>query len=291
MLRGETNHQNLQFVSYQNVNDELQKKFLNLIASQMKIQKFSPSVALTPFIKAYVIIESDSEMHSHTLPDTSMVMAFRYQGNISKTDEQGRASLPVSSVAGLRKSSRKFSYARNTANLLVIFKEGGFASLSRVPAHELFGLSISNDNIFSASEVNEILERLSAAESDRMKIKIIEAFLFSKLRNHKSDLLVTTAIDFIRQHQGIIRIKDLAASLHISQDPFEKRFRSVVGSTPKQYASIVRLRSLLQNYSSYTSLTEASYAAGYFDQSHFIKDFRIFTGTSPKEFFKSGEFW
>jgi hypothetical protein len=34
MLRGETNHQSLQFVSYQNVNDELQKKFLNLIASQ-----------------------------------------------------------------------------------------------------------------------------------------------------------------------------------------------------------------------------------------------------------------
>jgi AraC-like DNA-binding protein len=257
----------------------------------MLIQKFSPSVALIPFIKAYVIIESDSETHSHTLPDTSMVMAFRYQGNISKTDEQGRTSLPVSSVAGLRKSSREFTYARNTANFLVVFKEGGFAALSRVPAHELFGLNISNDNIFSASEVNEILERLSAAKGDRMKIKIIEAFLFSKLRNYKTDLLVTTAIDFVRQQQGIIRIKDLAASLHISQDPFEKRFRSIVGSTPKQYASIVRLRSLLQNYASYPSLTEASYAAGYFDQSHFIKDFRIFTGKSPKEFFKSGEFW
>ncbi|MNZ68691.1 Helix-turn-helix domain protein [compost metagenome] len=103
--------------------------------------------------------------------------------------------------------------------------------------------------------------------------------------------MVKNAVQLIKQNNGNIRIKDLATDLHISQDPFEKRFRAIIGSTAKQYASIIRLRHLINSYPSYDSLTEASFEAGYFDQSHFIKDFRLFTGQTPKDFFKSSLYW
>jgi AraC-like DNA-binding protein len=39
------------------------------------------------------------------------------------------------------------------------------------------------------------------------------------------------------------------------------------------------------------TLTDAAYQAGYFDQSHFIKDFRLFTGRTPKDFFSDFQYW
>ena len=257
----------------------------------MKIQRFFPSTALKAFIREFLIIETDVESESKTIPDTSMAMAFRYRGNIQKIQEEIKEALPASAIAGIGRSARYFSYSKQTANLLVIFKEGGFNLFAGKPAHELFGLHISTDNLFLSSEVAEILERLAEAKSNDDRIDIMEIFLLGKFYNAKPDHLIANAIRLIKQHHGMIRIRDLAASLHISQDPFEKRFRTVVGATPKQYASIIRLRKLIRNVPSLHSLTAASYEAGYFDQSHFIKDFRLFTGQAPKDFFRSPSFW
>lgn len=257
----------------------------------MKFQNFSASKFLAPYVKAFLIIESDVEEFTNTLPGTSIVMAFRYRGNVSSRDGNKSETLPASAASGLRKTSRQFNYAAKSANLLVIFNEGGLAAFSKIPAHELFTISTSTDNIFPVDEVEEVLELLSQANSDKIRIKIIETFLIGKLHERKHDPLVAHAIEIIKQQNGIVRIKALAETLNISQDPFEKRFRAIVGATPKQFASIVRLRYLIRNYPSYASLTEASYQAGYFDQSHFIKDFRMFTGKSPREFLKNSNFW
>jgi len=257
----------------------------------MKLEKFFPSAVLMPFIREFIIIESDLETDSKIIPDTSIVMAFRYKGNVLKMEGEKKETIPAAVISGLRKSARLYYYSKATANLLVVFNEGGIKAFSRMPAHELFDQSISSENLFLPSELNEILERLAEVKFNRDRINIIQNFFLRKLNSNKPDSLIGNAIQLIKQQNGIIRIRDLATSLYISQDPFEKRFRTLVGSTPKQYASIIRLRNLIKKYPSYPSLTDASYEAGYFDQSHFIKDFRLFTGQSPKDFFKSSLFW
>jgi len=257
----------------------------------MKIEKFLPSAILMPFVREFIIIESHPDWNSKPLPDTAMVMTFRYRGNISMMEGEKRGTLPTMAIAGLRMSARHFFYAKETANLLILFNEGGVNAFSRMPAHELFGQHVPSENLFPASQLNEIRERLAAAVTNRDRISIIETFLMTNLSSDKTDLLVGKAIQLIKQHSGLIRIKHLATSLHISQDAFEKRFRTLVGSTPKQYASIIRLRTLIKKIPSYPSLTDATYEAGYFDQSHFIKDFRLFTGQTPKDFFKSSQYW
>jgi AraC-like DNA-binding protein len=257
----------------------------------MKMDRFLPSAALAPFIKEFIILESNQDFYSKTIPDTFLVMSFRFKGNVSRLDVERKDTIPATVLSGMRRSARDFFYTKATANLLVLFHAGGINAFTKIPAHEFFGLTIGSENLFSTSELNELLERLAGAPTNRHRIKIIEIFFLQKLLRHKTDALVTHAIQLIQQHHGIIRIKDLATSLYISQDAFEKRFRMLVGATPKQYASVVRLRHLIKKYPSYLSLTEASYEAGYFDQSHFIKDFRLFTGQTPKDFFKSGEYW
>jgi AraC-like DNA-binding protein len=90
---------------------------------------------------------------------------------------------------------------------------------------------------------------------------------------------------------GMIQIGGLSKQLYISQDAFEKRFRQAVGTTAKQFSSIVRLRHVIDNFSSARSLTDLAYSAGYFDQAHFTKDFSVFTGRAPRQFFADGRFW
>lgn len=257
----------------------------------MNVQRFHPSTILAPFIREYIIIESDLGTDSNILPDTSMVMAFRYKGNVQRMEGGLTEALPAAVISGLRRSHRLMRYSGETSNLLVVFKEGGLSAFSATPAHELFDLTISADNLFSINTLDEILQRLAVATTDKTRIDIMDAFLLQHLTANKQDLLVDKAIQLIQQHNGLVKIKDLAVSLHISQDPFEKRFRAQVGSTPKQYASIIRLRKLIDAFPTYSSLTEAAYEAGYFDQSHFIKDFRLFTGQAPKDFFKSSRYW
>jgi len=258
----------------------------------MKYSKFLPSAALQPYIREFIILESDLYFDSRTIPDTALVMTFRYKGKVWKREGGKEESLPATGISGLRKSVRLFQYEKQTANLLVVFKEGGMNAFARVPAHELFELNISSDNLFPPSQLDELLEQLAGAATDEERIGIAEAFLLARLRVRKApDPLISSALASIRQHSGIVRIKDLAASLYVSQDAFEKKFRSAVGATPKQYASIIRMKDLIRKYPSYTSLTDAAYEAGYFDQSHFIKDFRLFTGQTPKDFFSGFEYW
>jgi methylphosphotriester-DNA--protein-cysteine methyltransferase len=99
--------------------------------------------------------------------------------------------------------------------------------------------------------------------------------------------MVASAISMIYKSKGNIRIKELLTELHVSQSVFEKRFRQVVGTSPKKFASIVRFKHTIHRYDPKRSLTDLGYEAGFYDQAHFIKEFRNFTGDSPEIFFNS----
>ena len=125
---------------------------------------------------------------------------------------------------------------------------------------------------------------MAIANSDRLRIQIVERFLVSQLKDIHTDKLIVEAVKLIYQTKGTIRIKELNEKLFISQCPFEKRFRKVVGTTAKKFASIVRFNSVLDNLNHIKSLTEICYENNFFDQAHFIKYFKHFTGDTPENF-------
>lgn len=257
----------------------------------MTITKFSPDLRLKPFIREYIIIEADQSIISTIIPDTFMAMAIRIKGETGFQSGNNIIQIPSGIITGLRDSARQVSYTAGSANLIVTFKDGGMSAFSNIPAHELFAQSIAADTIFSPAELSELTEKIAAAITHETRIQQLDIFLLNKLKYISPDPMINMAVELIRKHKGIIRVKDLATALHISQDPFEKKFRARIGSSPKKFASITRIRNLISNYTSYSSLTDASYEAGFYDQSHFIKEFRNFTGKSPKDFFSKPQAW
>ena len=260
-------------------------------STTMKAERHLPSDGLKPFVKAFMLIESADGTVNHILPDTSLTLAFRTAGTVAAVEDDAQALLPAAVITGLRKTARRLAYAKHSATLVVQFNETGTASFFREPLHELFNASLPLDSLIPQHQLDEVEDRLAAATGNAARVAVVERFLLSRLREPEPDRLIREAVRAINFVQGDLRMKDLAADLPISQDAFEKRFNRAIGTSPKQFAKIVRLRNLIRQVPQRSSLTDAALTAGYFDQAHFIKDFKAFTGKTPKAFFQSPVFW
>ncbi len=259
----------------------------------MNINSYTPTALLRPFIKTYLVIESQNELvnlANSVIPDTSLVMSFTYKGRVNYVAYGSKYNVPTSAFSGLRKSVRSFDYSKNTGNLLILFKEARTTAFFKQPLHELYEDTVSLDNFISHRELSVIEEQLAEATNNIQRIGLVEKLLLSKLYDHKPDKLILNALQKIHLTKGTIKIKDLANTLYISQDPFEKRFRRVVGTSPKQFSSIIRMESIISRRQQKQKLNEIVFDAGYFDQPHFNKDFKLFTGQTPADFFKSPSF-
>ncbi|MCX6048742.1 MAG: helix-turn-helix domain-containing protein [Chloroflexi bacterium] len=257
----------------------------------MKIEKYMPNALLQPFIQTFLIIESEDEMQNRILPSNSIVFSFRIRGTVTALEGPHENMLPISVIAGIRKSPRLFHYAKGAATLLVIFREGGAANFFKAPLQEIFGMSLSLDNLIAQAKIRELEEKILAAKTNRQRIYLVENFLLSEWQGQRLDPLILETIRKIQVAKGELRIHELLKEMPISIDAYEKKFRQIVGTTPKQFSQIIRIRNLIDGYSPKITLTEAAYQAGYFDQAHLIKDFKTFTGLTPKEFFKSASYW
>ena len=240
----------------------------------MSFTTYIPSDILKPFVKSFAISENEKADSYKVLPGTSIVMGFQYSGALSLTKENKSVKLNTAGITGLIDRYRIFNNSANIGTVLVMFSETGAASFFKTPMHELFGQSLSLDDLIIHSQMDVVVEKLSEVKTDIARINVVESFLKSLLSPKVNDELVTLAVNFIEQSGGTIKMNLLAEKLNISQSQFEKRFRKIVGATPKKFASIVRLRSMIDTTPKNTSLTELSLDAGYYDQSHFIKDFK-----------------
>ena len=250
----------------------------------MKFEKHFPADKLKDYIKYYVVSENTVESEYKVFPSTGLVIGFQYKGQLSSINDKTLNKLSSSGITGITDSVKSFRNSANIGTILVYFTEIGFSHFSSNPANELFNVSLSLEDIFEKAKVKEVEEKLEVASTDKQRIKIVEQFLISQFKDIQADKLIIEAFKLIYQTKGSIRVKELNEKLFISQSPFEKRFRKIVGTTPKKFASIIRFNTVLDNLNETKSLSDICYENNFFDQAHFIKDFKHFTGETPEHF-------
>lgn len=250
----------------------------------MKFDKFIPTDKLKPYIKYFVVSENAVENEYRVFPSSGLVIGFQYKGQLTTLRDNSENKLNSAGITGISDSYKIFKNSADIGTILVFFSEIGFTHFASHPTNELFNQSISLDHIFDKNSIADIEEQLVLVHTDKQRIQAVEKFMLSQLKHIQADKLIVEAVKLIYQSKGAIRIKELNEKLFISQSPFEKRFRKVVGTTPKKFASIVRFNSILNNLNKAKSLTEICYENNFFDQAHFIKDFKQFTGDTPDNF-------
>lgn len=177
------------------------------------------------------------------------------------------------------------------ACLGIAFKPGGAAAFLPLPVTQLRGRCVSLDTFWGA-ESEFLRERLSEARSPRQRFETLERFLAQKLvstpdRIHRSRPFVGHAVSALEQWPSAAGLADLRQRCGYGTTRFTSLFSEAVGLTPKQFARVRRFQRVL---GALFARQEADWADtalrfGYYDQSHFIHEFRAFTGITPGNYF------
>lgn len=250
----------------------------------MRFDKIIPVEPLAPYISHFIISEKANGEVYKVFPSTALVVGFQYEGELKTGPTGVETTLASAGISGIADHVKRFSNATNTGTILVYFTELGLAHFSSCPANELFNLQVPLEHVFDKQKVCHTEEKLAGAVTDQQRISVIEQFFLSQLKDVRHDKLIMEAVKLIHQTKGTIRIRELSQRLMISQSPLEKRFRKLVGTTPKKFASIVRFNSVMEQLNGTRSLMDICFENNFFDQAHFSKDFKVYTGESPETF-------
>lgn len=120
------------------------------------------------------------------------------------------------------------------------------------------------------------------------------SFLQEQLvRYQKSEKAFDSAMRRIYDLKGNASIEEVCLATHITRKQLERKFLQLVGTTPKTFSRVCRFLNVCRHMKEQEgkTLTQLSQDCGYYDQAHFINDFRKFSGFTPKEFFAKENIW
>ena len=166
----------------------------------------------------------------------------------------------------------------------VRFKPGGISAFTKLPAADLLNQLIPAEYVLGTT-LKDWKDRLREKKNDADRIYLLDQLIIQISKGTTAEWTsCNKAVDTIRKSSPIF-VNVLCNENESYYKKMERTFLKYVGYTPKHYYRIVRFnKALRQMYESKKSLTSICYDCGYYDQSHFIKDFRQFTGTTPKHF-------
>jgi AraC-like DNA-binding protein len=165
------------------------------------------------------------------------------------------------------------------------FRPAGALPFLGVPLGELENSCVGLDGLWGRHGAS-LHERLIATPSPADRVALLEAFLLQRLKSHDQDPHrgVRTVLSAIA-HDPSMRISEAQTMTGLSQRRLAAAFRAEVGLAPKSYQRVRRLQAALSMLDA-GAAHGATIAAdlGYFDQAHFVREFRSFTAMSPTQY-------
>jgi AraC-like DNA-binding protein len=165
------------------------------------------------------------------------------------------------------------------------FRPGGFHPFVPVPAITLTDRVATLEETFG--DPGDLHERVIAARSDRAQIAVVEAFLRERLPPPDPNVeLVGRVVRLVLDMPELTRVDQLVERTGMSPRSLQRLFREYVGVSPKWVLRRVRLHEAAERISDdpRTDWPKLALDLGYFDQAHFIKDFKAVVGRAPTEY-------
>lgn len=255
-------------------------------------QMFAPADELKPYIQCYWFIYKEDEpaqpVTQKIVPDGGMGIVFNFGDDyFARIGNNIRTFKCKCVLTGPSEETAFLELSKKIDAIGIRFQPGG--------AYPFFQEEISNftDKTIPMSTQDtwrseELYSSLKMAKNQKDKVSLLNDFLLDKLRGNTivPSLWISSVVEIVRQHNGSMKIDELARQLNITRRHLDRRFKKEVGLSPKQFSKIIRIGKAryLMRCADTTSLTDVGYDCNYYDQAHFVREFKEVVKETPKEY-------
>jgi AraC-like DNA-binding protein len=186
-------------------------------------------------------------------------------------------------LAGVQSRYSVIDTAEQEYVLGVAFKAGGTVPFVRIPTSETRDAEIPLDILWGRRRVTALREQLLEARDPDAKLEAMEAALAEMWRPPGLHPSVAFALGAFDRQPRASSVTAVTAAIGLSAKRFIERFKTEVGLTPKRYCRMLRFQRAVgrAHRGHRVDWSEVALDCGYFDQPHFIHDFRSFSGLTP----------
>ncbi|MGJ7025678.1 AraC family transcriptional regulator [Petrimonas sulfuriphila] len=250
-----------------------------------EFQIIQPSLLLIPYIKHYWFLKAGTDVNTQQriISDgyTSLVFHRGERMNFASDNAlQERAFL-----SGQSTEYSDFIRNGNTDMICITFRPHGAKMFFQFSMSELLDQSVAIDAL-GLPELKYLDDKLLNTHDNQTCVTHIESFLLKHLSLSKDYNFrrMTAAVQSI--NRGETNIIQLAQTCCLSYKQFKRIFAEYIGSNPKDFLRIIRFQRTLHimQTSPQISLTNLTFNCGFYDQPHFVREFKHFTGYTPSEY-------
>ena len=194
---------------------------------------------------------------------------------------------PETFIGGIHVEPVLFKMRGGTGMFGISCKPETFVTLFNLPIGELVD-SYAELRPFFGKSIGDLAEQIKVASTNECRAQIATAFFRQRAALHarRDRFYYSEAMQYIRMASGQHSVDDLCGKVFVGKRQLQRSFQDNIGISPKTYGRIVRFKGAYDyvQRNPHTTWTEISYHFGYADQSHFIRDFKEFTGENPRSF-------
>ncbi|MDC6390561.1 helix-turn-helix transcriptional regulator [Maribacter sp. PR1] len=251
--------------------------------------QFAPSHNLCEFIKHYLIFDIPSngrKRYRHFSNGyNGLVFTLKKKEFLSLNS---KAALPETFIFGQISENQDFSIKGTTSIVIVLFQPFGLYGLTGISATNYFN-DFEDSYLIFGKEILELKNRLELSSNPSEVINYLNFYFTKKLKlsDYTLNPILINTIQIVHKKRGNISVNELCKEAGINERKVQRMFFNQIGINPKKFISNIKLHyflSLLRNQSGFSSLTNLSLQAGYYDQAHLIKEFKKTVGLVPSKY-------
>ncbi len=239
------------------------------------------SARLSGWVDRMVWVGGGSEQARAVYPDIYPVMGIQSVGQVSQVVGEVERPLAAAGLTGLHRELKWFRSSADCSTVLVYFRPEALFAWRIGDPRELVGTSYS---LFDLGVGDWERERFGdarlSAEPERF-LDLVEDLLWRQLKDRELDPWAEWMVDRIVYSGGSVRIEQLAEEAVLSRRQLERKFGERIGLAPKAFSQLVRFRRSMGTLAGEGRLAELAVEGDYYDQAHWVKDFKRHAGMTP----------
>lgn len=260
----------------------------------MHYRKYKPAPHLSAFVECYFVWDNGDvpaqPLRIESPPTGFASMVFSHGDPYRVRTEKQAILAPSAFLTGQATRHYELELSGRIGMVGIVFRPAGLSTLFGLPMYEFTDVRVALADVLGPS-FTDLHEQLGESLTNAGRVALLEQFLNRQLlrrgdRFDRTDYAANQIVDKL----GVLTVNELMDELYVCRRQFERQFLHKVGVSPKYYARIRRVGHLCAQLATQrwqiTDWQDVVFRAGYYDQSHFIREFTQFMGKRPALYLK-----